>query len=134
MVFISPDYYYNDFGGTAPNDDIDKLIKRASNMIDIACNAQISNMGGIEKINSEYVKDAIRSATAAQVEFLFKNGGADEAVCQNPVKMSLGNFSYTSNYAIKSSAAQNYSETYFSPLAIAQLEKVGLAFRGVSVV
>lgn len=129
MGYINEDYYTNDYGGTEVSDDIDTLIERASEIIDIITGNGIARCGGFELLPSDFIKARVKLATAAQVDYLDRNGGLSSLDSSTPVQMTLGGFSY-----MNGSGTSERNSMPISPLAVSHLEATGLIYRGVGAV
>lgn len=121
MPYIDKTYYDNTFGGIAiPNDDFPALARAASDTIDAIV------MRPVLDATDENVK----KATAYEVEYLFRQGGADAytgfAAAATVENEKLGDYSVT---AQQTQAAQEAGYSVggipVSPLAIAALRKGG---------
>ncbi len=93
MGFITSDYYFGAYGGAETADDIDTLIDRAGEIIDILTGGKITGAGGIEKL-PDYAAERVKCAVAAEVDYLDRNGGLSSLDSSTPVQMTLGRFSY----------------------------------------
>ncbi|MEC1351691.1 head-tail connector protein [Bacillus licheniformis] len=137
MPYITPDYYKNVYkGAQAPSDtDLERYIERASDVIDEVTEYKLYG-GKFEALPEGFVKDLVRKATAAQVEFYVIKGGdaavnAGEASGMNSV--SVGSFSYSGGGSSNSSGASSRDAGRISPATLSILNETGLLYRGVFV-
>ena len=126
MGYIDYSYYSIDYKGVLidDRDAFERLTQRASEIIDQMTNDSIHNIG-FDHFHTR-IQDNIKKATAAQVEFMFLNGGAEMIHESNGItNASIGSFSYSessSEHKAMSQAAINY------------LRFTGLMYRGVNVI
>ncbi|MEN7359477.1 hypothetical protein ABC915_21910 [Bacillus licheniformis] len=135
MAYITPDYYKNDYmGAPAPSDeDLNRYIKRASDVIDEVTNYRL--YGSKFEEMPDIIKDIIRKATAAQVEFYVVKGGTAEVNAGENSSMdsvSVGSFSYSGGSG-GSDSNSGRDAGRISPAALSLLSKTGLLYRGVFV-
>ena len=116
MGYITESYYNDTYKGEATTGDLAALIERASDVIDTITNYKIPD---ISEISSEFIKNQIMKATAAEVEYMDRNGGLDD---DNSDSVSLGKFSYNSSTGGKSNISKQ---------AISYLEPTGYLYRGL---
>ena len=117
--FIDLDYYNDIYHGeTATDDELTKLIIRATDDINAKCNWQIDDIGDYAVI----IKNLVYKATAAQVEWYVLNGNTynDDTIGD----VTVSKFSYSGT--IKGSSKNNLCSR-----ANMFLEQTGLTFRGV---
>ena len=127
MLYITPDYYFNTYGGAPTGDDILLLIKKACEIIDIATNYSISKKGGVEAFNNDFIKNQIMLATAVQTDYLDRNGGLSSLDSSTPVQMTLGKFSY-----MNGAGTSERKSFPISSVTIGHLEATGLMYRGIN--
>lgn len=73
MLYITPEYYRDEYMGVpVPEEELPRLIKRASEAIDGITHYRIVNYG--YNNFTPFIQGQIKKATAAQVEFLNQNG------------------------------------------------------------
>lgn len=137
MPYITPDYYKNVYkGAQAPSDtDLERYIERASDVIDEVTEYKLYG-GKFEALPDGFVKDLVRKATAAQVEFYVIKGGdaavnAGEDSGMNSV--SVGSFSYSKGASSNSGGSSSRDAGRISPAALSILTETGLLYRGVFV-
>ncbi|MGM0816044.1 MAG: hypothetical protein ACQEUO_11000 [Bacillota bacterium] len=134
MTYITPDYYNNDYmGAPAPTDkDLNRYIKRASDVIDQVTGYKLYG-DKFDKL-PDVIKDIVRKATAAQVEFYVVKGG-DAALNAGENSMdsvSVGSFSYSGGSGgSDGDSGRNFGR--ISPSALSFLSQTGLLYRGVFV-
>ena len=122
-MYIDRDYYLNVYGGIE-SDDYDRLFIRASEMIDSVTGYRIKRMG-FDTL-SEFQRDQVRLATAAQAEHIEKNGGISSVDSSSAVQMTLGKFSY-----MNASGTAEGKRFSVSGSALAALEPTGLLNRSI---
>lgn len=134
MAYITPDYYKNDYmGAAAPSDeDLNRYIKRASDIIDEVTNYRL--YGNKFEEMPDIIKDIVRKATAAQVEFYVVKGGDSSvnAGTDDMTSVSVGSFSYSGGSGGADSNSGRDAGR-ISPAALSLLSKTGLLYRGVFV-
>lgn len=129
MSYIDSDYYMMEYGGG----DIDmvafsRLSKRSSDVINILTGYKITQIG-FENL-APFIKDQIKKATAAQVEYLAVNGEGAAIGGGGFGQVSAGNFSY-GDKAGKEDISR--AETMTSQLVLSLLTPTGLLYRGVGI-
>lgn len=122
MAYIDLDYYKNTWMGADPGDDteLQKLIDRASDIIDMLTRKRILDFNDLNSIQQDYVQ----KATAAQTEFLVsvgENYNTDGSI--NSVK--VGSFSY-------SEGSQNQKPSNSMAQSVSALAREYLSFTGLS--
>lgn len=95
MPYIDVDYYINEYEGRQPLDpnDLNKLIKRASDMIDMLTGFALTRKDF--KFMNEVIETYVKKATAALVEYYIVNGGYDATLQNSLDNVSLGAFKYS---------------------------------------
>lgn len=122
MSYIDEDYYLNTFKGEASNEDLSLIISRASDMVDILTMYKIKDINSVDA----FTKNQIQKATAAQTEFIIKNGGlANLDVNGGSESVTVGKFSYSKNSSTSSSKDQ------ISSFTLEYLFPTGLLYRGL---
>lgn len=134
MPYITPDYYNNVYKGTkAPSEtDLERYIERASDIIDQVTGFKLYG-GKFEKLPDGFVKDMVKKATAAQVEFYVMKGG-DASVntgTDDAGSVTVGSFSYSKGGSSASSGSSGSSADRISPSVLDILAHTGLLYRGV---
>jgi len=126
MPYIDYDYYSNDYQGVEIDSlSFEVLVKRASDVIDVITSDHITNIG-FDTMH-ERIKEKIKKATAAQVEFMHLNGGAQAVHGNSGISSaSIGGFSY-------SASSEGDSNNKISPSVIDYLRLTGLLYKGVNV-
>ncbi|UZT28565.1 hypothetical protein vBBceSLY5_0010 [Bacillus phage vB_BceS_LY5] len=131
MVYITPEYYMIDYMGVpVPDGELPRLIKRASEQIDMLTHYRIPSYG-FNKF-SEFIQGQIKKATAAQVEFLNTNGELAGSVVEGGSGgFTIGKYSEQGSSAAGGSAAlaDRYALTVMDYLA-----PTGLLYSGVRTV
>lgn len=131
MPYIDASYYLDDFKGepAATPDELDKLIARASDLIDQVTGYHIKDFDKLPI----FVQDLVKKATAYQVEFYILNGGAaavDSGEASDLTSVTVGAFSYSGGGQSSSGSASNAGRV--SPSALECLVPTGLLYRGIS--
>lgn len=129
MAYIDTDYYKNTYKGVeVPEDDLERYINRASDVID-----QITRhvLSGVEFNRlAEFIQTQVKKACAAQVEFYAINGGdAEINAGADYSNFSVGKFQYSKGGKSKNLQADRISPTVWSYLA-----HTGLLYKGLDVV
>lgn len=120
MSYIDEDYYLNTFKGETSNEDLSLIISRASDMVDILTMYKIKDINSVDA----FTKNQVQKATAAQTEFIIKNGGlANLDVASSSESVTVGKFSYSNSNA---NSKERYSAT-----ALEYLFPTGLLYRGL---
>ena len=126
MAYIDLSFYLDFTGVPIEGDAFSVLAERASDMIDQLTNDAIQSLE-FEVLHSR-IKEKIQKATAAQVEFLYMNGGVESMHGSNDVSsVSIGNFSYSNGSGAES------SKKAVSPVVLEYLKGTGFLYRGVDV-
>ena len=125
MSYIDTEYYLNVYGGTE-SEDYDRLFERASDIIDNVTSFRIKQIG-FDNL-SDFAKEQVRRAAAAQAEHMEKSGGVSDTDSNSAVQMTLGRFSY-----MKSSGTAERRSGYISSTALAALEPTGLLCRSIGI-
>lgn len=132
MAYIDAAYYEDTFHGTPiPQEDIDRLLEIASDLIDAVANVPFT----FSELTEEE-QGFVKKATAYQTELIFLQGGVDAIVgmsAQAADSEHLGSYSIT-----KGATAASYSSKVVMPtingipvsdLAVQQLRRAGLMSR-----
>lgn len=133
--YITEDYFVDVYLGQ-PNDDFDRLSRRASDQIDIMTNYKITFV----KEDETFVVDQVKKATAAMVEFYLSFGGYDRFISRNEDDADIGDFSIgdfryktEKRMSFAGSQSQSKEEQFGIPDIIIQLlMPTGLLHAGVS--
>ena len=128
-MYIDFDFYANVYNGAAiDEDDFDVLAKRASELID-AVTSQRIRVAGIANL-TQFQQEKVKEATAAQVEYLYENGGAEFiASAGSMTSVSVGRFRIGSDAARQG----GLSNGLISPMVSAHLALTGLLYTGVGI-
>ena len=124
MPYIDYQFYTEEFKGVPLSEDVfSSLVGRASDSIDQVTNYKIEAIG-FDNLYPTF-QQRVKKATAAQVEYLYVNGGP--ATMQSTVTdVAIGKFSYDSL------AASKTPDKSISDAALAYLKGTGLLYRGVA--
>lgn len=131
MGYITPEYYRDFYKGPEAGDDLEKLIERASDVVDQVTGYKIRDLEALPP----FVQQQIKKAVAAQVEYFVLNGG-DEAVNAGQgdiVSVGIGRFNYTVGSVGSGRLTEPKEATRVSKATIAYLEPTGLLYRGLGV-
>ena len=130
MPYIDADYYINEFEGVEIDEtEIDRYIKRASDVIDQVTGYKIKDFDSLPT----FVQDQVKKATAAQVEFFALEGGPEVATSNDDVQSAtIGSFSYTKGQAGGSVGGGQTNKV--SSSVIDYLKPTGLLYTGIGVV
>ncbi|AXN58358.1 head-tail adaptor [Bacillus phage Wes44] len=130
MDYITPEYYKVEYMGVAVKDeDLPRLIKRASEAIDVLTHYRIVNYG----FNNftPFIQGQIKKATAAQVEFLNQNGELAGSVVEGGGGgFTIGKYSESGADSSQASAVANR----YALTVIDYLTPTGLLYSGVRTV
>ena len=125
MAYIDKDYYRNTWKGQAVSDDdeLDKLIDRASDIIDFLTMDQIVDITDL----TDSDQSAVKKATAAQVEYLVLNPDVhmESGSMQN---VTVGRFSYGLGGR---DSSRNQPPQTVPPIVRSYLAKANLSYRGI---
>lgn len=131
MAYIDADYYNNDYEGTPVSDValLNRMIKRASEQIDSIIDYKLQGVD-FTKV-APFIRDQVKKATAAQVEFLAINGITSATVSEGGGGFSVG--SYSENGM---SAGAEDGPSFYDQYAISVpkfLRPTGLLYAGLCV-
>lgn len=120
--------YYNDMykGETAPNvKTLEKYIIRSSDVIDQVTGYKLARLN-FEEVN-HFIREQVKKATAAQVEFYVVNeGDAEINAGEQPLNnVSIGSF----NYGVSNTSQAKTNRV--SPSTITYLNPTGLLYTGI---
>lgn len=123
MAYIDYDYYTNTFKGTPISEEqFGSLAERSSDLIDIETSYVLKGVAFTQF--AQLIQDNVKKATAAQVEYMFINGGETAVHGGSPSSVNIGNFSYQQAES---------DQKILSPMARDYLKSIGLLYKGVSV-
>ena len=125
MAYIDKDYYINVYGGTE-SDECERLLERASSVVDRITGYRIRHIG-FDKL-SEFEREQVMLAAASQADHIEKNGGINSYDSAYAVQMTLGKFSYMNASGVSEKNRHSISEE-----SISALEAAGLLCRRVNV-
>lgn len=132
MPYIDYDFYTNEFKGVSLDESIfSSLVDRASDLIDIATNHKIEAIGFDHLYTSFQLR--IKKAVAAQVEYMYVNGGIEAMQSQEIQQASIGRFSYSKSVSKAQSANVSTHQT-ICHMARDYLQGTGLLYAGVTTV
>ncbi|MDA1802635.1 hypothetical protein [Bacillus cereus group sp. BY6-1LC] len=130
MLYITVDYYRNEYEGTPIADDVmlKRMIKRASDVIDQMIHYKLE---GVDfDLVAPFIKKQVMKATAAQTEFIALYGETSSNVMVETPVMQVGKFRYGLLRGGKSEGGTTIDPS-FSHGAIKFLEPTGLLYSGV---
>ncbi|MBT2688263.1 hypothetical protein J7I93_08725 [Bacillus sp. ISL-47] len=122
MPYIDQAFYNDVYKGTPMDaETFTKLEIRASDLIDRVTNYQL--MGVDLSQQPSLIQTNVKKAVAAQIEYMYLEGGELSVHGGSPSSVSIGGFSYTEGSGVKivSEMARNY------------LTPTGLLYMGVGV-
>ncbi|PEJ21585.1 hypothetical protein CN887_25120 [Bacillus pseudomycoides] len=131
MPYIDADYYNNDYEGTPVSDVtlLNRMIKRASEQIDIIIGYKLQVVD-FDKV-APFIRDQVKKATAAQVEFLAINGITSATVSEGGGGFSVGAYSENGMSAGAAEAPSYYDR--YAITVVDYLKPTGLLYTGVCV-
>lgn len=126
MPYVKEDYYvYTFYGEPVDSADFPELCERAGEIVEEMTMYRLTP----ETFETlpEYVRERVRKAVCAQIEYLGANGGSDlDTGGGNIQSATLGKFSYAAGASANGSAQQSI----YSSRAIRYLAPTGLLYRG----
>lgn len=131
MAYIDADYYNNDYEGTPVSDValLNRMIKRASEQIDSIIGYKLQGVD-FTKV-APFIRDQVKKATAAQVEFLAINGVTSATVSEGGGGFSVGAYSENGMSAGASEGPSHYDR--YAITVVDYLRLTGLLYAGVCV-
>lgn len=127
MPYINLDYYNNEYEGTPVDfESFSRLSKRASDTIDILINHKLTGKDFDKQ--GAFIKEQIKKATAAQVEYMVLNGEEKSIVGGGFGQVSAGNFSYGDKGGKESISR---AEIMTSQKVMSLLSFTGLLYKGL---
>ncbi|PFD98917.1 hypothetical protein CN288_20305 [Bacillus sp. AFS023182] len=131
MAYIDADYYNNDYEGTPVSDValLNRMIKRASEQIDSITGYKLQGVD-FDKV-APFIRDQVKKATAAQVEFLAINGITSATVSEGGGGFSIGSYSENGMSAGAVEAPSYYDR--YAITVVDYLRPTGLLYAGVCV-
>lgn len=136
MPYIDYEYYTHDYKGVPIEEDaFSILVDRSSDLIDQLTNDRIQ-VSGIDSLHPR-IKEKVKKATAAQVEYLQLNGGVEFVHGGDDItSIKVGNFSYDKGAKQgwdNKSAGSSSAIKSLSGVALGYLRGTGLFYSAVSV-
>ncbi|PEJ75186.1 hypothetical protein CN680_18020 [Bacillus pseudomycoides] len=131
MPYIDVDYYNNDYEGTQVSDEtlLKRMIKRASEQIDSIIGYKLQGVD-FDKV-APFIREQVKKATAAQVEFLAINGITSATVSEGGGGFSVGAYSENGMSAGAASAPSHYDR--YAITVVDYLKHTGLLYAGIGV-
>jgi len=131
MPYIDVDYYNNDYEGTQVSDEtlLKRMIKRASEQIDSIIGYKLQGVD-FDKV-APFIREQVKKATAAQVEFLAINGITSATVSEGGGGFSVGAYSENGMSAGAASAPSHYDR--YAITVVDCLKHTGLLYAGIGV-
>lgn len=120
MPYIDQAFYNDVYKGIPIDAETFKMLeKRASDVIDVLTNYRLA---GVDLSHEpELIRTNVKKAVAAQVEYMFSDGGELSIHGGSPSSVSIGGFSYTEGSGVK----------IVSEMARSYLRPTGLLYMGV---
>lgn len=122
MPYIDRDYYEGVYKASSISYDVfDTLVERASDTIDMVTSYKLH---GVDlESEAPLIRDNVKKATAAQIEYMVSQGGEHSIHGVAPSSVNIGNFSYQ----------EGAGKGIVSPAVIAYLKPTGLLYSGLNV-
>lgn len=128
MPYVTSDYYCNTFKGESVDDaDFPSLCERAGEIVEEMTMYRLSE-SAFESMDDD-IKERIKKAVCAQIEYLDANGGSDVDNGSNLQSASLGKF----NYSKVAGSNEDSKQLVYAPRAQRILYPTGLLYRGGSI-
>jgi hypothetical protein len=128
VPYINQAFYDDEYRGTPMDaDTFTKLEIRASDLIDRVTNYQL--MGVDLSQQPSLIQTNVKKAVAAQVEYMYSEGGELSVHGSSPFSVSVGNFSYS--HGVGSSGKQE--SRVVSEMSMNYLMPTGLLYMGVDI-
>jgi hypothetical protein len=128
VPYINQAFYDDEYRGTPMDaETFSKLEARASDLIDRVTNYQL--MGVDLSQQPSFIQTNVKKAVAAQIEYMYSEGGELSVHGGSPSSVNLGNFSYTEGTV---GSGQTEVRT-ISNMAYGYLLPTGLLYMGVRV-
>ncbi|WP_436375504.1 hypothetical protein [Cytobacillus sp. BC1816] len=122
MPYIDQAFYNDMYNGTPMDaETFNKLESRASDLIDMVTSYKLL----VVDLSKEptLVQTNVKKAVAAQIEYMYSEGGKLSVHGGSPSSVSIGCFSYTEGSSVKK----------VSEMALSYLRPTGLLYMGVGV-
>lgn len=124
MAYADKSYYDEAYRGEPVSDaDFPSLLLRAEEIVEEITLYRLSELSFAAM--PEDVKERVRKAVCAQVEYLDANGGSDVDTGTDIQSASLGKYSYS-----RAGGDGGASGGYYAPRALRLLYPTGLLYRG----
>ena len=128
MAYVTPEYYVETYKGVDAHADLERLLERASDIIDMAT----SNKLQIIPLENypDFVQEQVKKAVCSQVEYFISMGGYETVMTGESEigNASLGSFSYK-----EKNENRDRSVALISPSALQYLKSTGLLYSGIEV-
>ncbi|WP_282140315.1 hypothetical protein [Cytobacillus oceanisediminis] len=122
MPYIDQAFYNDVYNGTPMDaETFNMLEERASDVIDVLTNYRLAGVDLSHE--SELIRTNVKKAVAAQIEYMYSEGGELSVHGGSPSSVSIGGFSYTEGSGVK----------VVSEMARSYLRPTGLLYMGVEV-
>ncbi|MBU8768699.1 hypothetical protein [Cytobacillus oceanisediminis] len=122
MPYIDQAFYNDVYKGTPMDTETFTMLeKRASAVIDVLTNYRLAGVDLSHK--PELILTNVKKAVAAQIEYMYSEGGELSVHGGSPSSVSIGGFSYTEGSGVK----------VVSEMAWSYLRPTGLLYMGVEV-
>ncbi|MCS0652023.1 hypothetical protein [Cytobacillus firmus] len=122
MPYIDQAFYNDIYKGIQMDaETFKKLVSRASDLIDMVTNYKLLSIDLSKE--PTLIQTNVKKAVAAQVEYMFSDGGELSIHGGSPSSVSIGGFSYTEGSGVK----------IVSEMAHSYLRPTGLLYMGVGV-
>ncbi|WHY63258.1 hypothetical protein [Cytobacillus firmus] len=122
MPYIDQAFYNDVYKGTPMDTETFTMLeKRASAVIDVLTNYRLAGVDLSHK--PELIRTNVKKAVAAQIEYMYSEGGELSVHGGSPSSVSIGGFSYTEGSGVK----------VVSEMARSYLRPTGLLYMGVEV-
>ncbi len=116
-INVDKEYYYNIYGGDK-YDDIDRILKRAADIVELAV---------LVPVITDEQQEAYKNAVCAEAEYIGNMGGTAEINSSAVSSFSLGKFSMS----MQAGSSGNSTENMLPTLAVNFLDRAGLLYRGL---
>ncbi|MCM3395951.1 hypothetical protein [Cytobacillus oceanisediminis] len=122
MPYIDQAFYNDVYKGTSMDaETFTMLEERASDVVDMITNYRLAGVDLSHK--PELIQTNVKKAVAAQIEYMYSEGGELSVHGGSPSSVSIGGFSYTEESGVK----------VVSEMARSYLRPTGLLYMGVEV-
>ncbi|WP_368298387.1 hypothetical protein [Cytobacillus firmus] len=122
MPYIDQAFYNDVYKGTPIDaETFTMLEERASDVVDLLTNYRLAGEDLSHK--PELIRTNVKKAVAAQIEYMYSEGGELSLHGGSPSSVSIGGFSYTEGSGVR----------VVSEMALSYLRPTGLLYLGVEV-